>query len=183
LKTSDSLLKCIRQWDENALTRVYDQYAPAIYRYAYRLTGHAQTAQEIASDTFYRLLLALKNGGGPEQHLSAWLYRVAHNLIVDFYRRQPEQDQVTLDEALHVAVSDMHEERILRREEAERVRRALWLLTPLQQQIIALRFLEGLTNEEVAQYVERTVGAVKALQHRALDSLRRVLEKVDEAQS
>ncbi|HUV88221.1 MAG TPA: sigma-70 family RNA polymerase sigma factor [Anaerolineae bacterium] len=183
MQTSDSLLKCIRQWDENALTKVYDQYAPAIYRYAYRLTGHAQTAQEIVSDTFYRLLLALKNGGGPEQHLSAWLYRVAHNLIVDFYRRQPEQDQVTLDEALHVAVSDMHEERILRREEAERVRHALWLLTPLQQQIITLRFLEGLTNEEVAQCVERTVGAVKALQHRALDSLRRVLEKVDEAQN
>jgi len=183
LQTSDSLLKCIRQWDENALTRVYDQYAPAIYRYAYRLTGHTQTAQEIVSDTFYRLLLALKNGGGPEQHLSAWLYRVAHNLIVDFYRRQPEQDQVTLDEALHVAVSDMHEERILRREEVERVRHALWLLTPLQQQIIALRFLEGLTNEQVAQCVERTVGAVKALQHRALDSLRRVLEKVDEAQN
>ena len=183
MQTSDSLLKCIRQWDENALTKVYDQYAPAIYRYAYRLTGHAQTAQEIVSDTFYRLLLALKNGGGPEQHLSAWLYRVAHNLIVDSYRRQPEQEQVTLDEALHVAVSDMHEERILRREEAERVRHALWLLTPLQQQIITLRFLEGLTNEEVAQCVERTVGAVKALQHRALDSLRRVLEKVDEAQN
>ena len=183
METSKSLLKQIRQWDEDALVRAYDQYAPAVYRYAYRLTGHTETAQEIVSDTFYRLLVALKNGGGPEQHLSAWLYRVAHNLIVDFYRRQPEQEQATLDEAPDVAVPDMHEERIVRREETERVRDALWLLTPLQRQIVALRFLEGLSNKEVAQSVGRTVGAVRALQHRALNSLRRALEKVNEAQS
>ena len=182
METPNSLLKRIHQWDEAALAKAYDQYAPAIYRYAYRLTGHTETAQEIVSDTFYRLLSALKNGGGPEQHLSAWLYRVAHNLTVDFYRRQPRQEQVTLDEAPDVAISDMHEERIVHMEEAKRIRDALWLLTPLQRQIIVLRFLEGLSNEEVARCVERTVGAVKALQHRALNSLRRVLEKAYEAQ-
>ena len=183
METSNSLLKRIREWDEAAPAKAYDQYAPAIYRYAYRLTGHTETAQEIVSDTFYRLLTALNNGGGPEQHLSAWLYRVAHNLIVDLYRRQPRQEQVALDEAADVAISDMHEERIVHREEAECIRDALWLLTPLQRQIIVLRFLEELSNEEVAQCVERTVGAVKALQHRALNSLRRILEEADEAQS
>jgi RNA polymerase sigma-70 factor (ECF subfamily) len=183
LKTSNSLLKRIREWDEAAPAKAYDQYAPAIYRYAYRLTGHTETAQEIVSDTFYRLLLALKNGGGPEQNLSAWLYRVAHNLIVDLYRREPEKRQVALDEASEVAVPDLHEERILRDEETKRVRGALQLLTPLQQQVIALRFLEGMSNKEVAQISERTVEAVKALQHRALNSLRRILEEADEAQS
>jgi RNA polymerase sigma-70 factor (ECF subfamily) len=182
LKTSESLLKRVRQWDQDALAEAYDQYAPAMYRYAYRLTGHAETAQEIASDTFCRLLVALKNGGGPNQHLSAWLYRVAHNLVVDFYRRQPAQGPESLDDVPEVAVPGLHEERVLGREEADRVRDALRLLTPLQQQVVALHFLEGLDNEDVAQCVERSVGAVKALQHRALNSLRRILEEADEAQ-
>lgn len=183
MKSPKSLLERVRQWDKDALAEAYDQYAPAMYRYAYRLTGRAETAQEIVSDTFCRLLVALKNGGGPKQHLSAWLYRVAHNLVVDFYRRQPAQSPEALDDVAEVAVPGLHEERILRREEAERVRNVLRLLTPLQQQVVALRFLEGLDNEEVAECVGRTVGAVKALQHRALNSLRRILEEADGAQS
>jgi RNA polymerase sigma-70 factor (ECF subfamily) len=173
---SEPLLERLREWDEEALAQAYDAHAPAIYRYAYRLTGHRATAQDIVSGTFHRLLVAIRNGGGPTQHLSAWLYRVAHNLAVDEYRRQPQQEPVPLDRAPDIPVSGGQEEHVLDLETAGRVRDALHALTPLQRQVIVLRFLEGLTVEQTGRVVERTVGAVKAVQHRALRSLRRLME-------
>lgn len=175
VKNSDTLLLRLQQGDQEALAEVYDTYAPALYRYAYRLTGHDDSAQDIVSDTFLRLLMALKNGSGPETYLSAWLYRVAHNLIVDLYRRQPDPEPVPLD-GVQLPVAEQCETALLAREEVERVRAALWRLTPLQQQIISLRFLEELSLEEVGQVVQRNLNAVKALQHRAIESMRRMLE-------
>ena len=180
MKTADALLQRARQWDEKALAQVYDTYAPVIHRYVYRRTGHTDTAEEITAETFHRFLVALKQGGGPTEYLSAWLYRVAHNLIVDFYRRQPVQEPATLENVI-LADVDRGVEHLERQMRVEQARAALRQLTPLQQQIITLRFLEELSNVEVARVVERTEGAVKALQHRALNSLRRLLEEEDEA--
>lgn len=179
MKTADVLLQRARHWDETALAHIYDTYAPAIYRYVYRRTGHADTAEEITAETFHRFLVALKQGGGPTDYLSAWLYRVAHNLIVDFYRRQPVQEPATL-EGVVLVDGDQGVEHLERQTRVEQARAALRQLTPLQQQVITLRFLEEMSNEEVARVVERTEGAVKALQHRALNSLRRLLEGEDE---
>lgn len=176
MSTSEPLLERLSEWDEDALAQAFDAHAPAIYRYAYRLTGHQATAQDIVSGTFHRLLVALKRGSGPKQHLSAWLYRVAHNLAVDEYRRQPHQEPVPLDRAPDIPVSGGQEEHVLNEEATRRVRGALHLLTPLQQQVIVLRFLEGLSVEQTGRVVERTEGAIKAIQHRALRSLRRLLE-------
>ena len=179
MKTSENLLKRARQWDEDALAEVYDTLAPAIYRYAYRRVGHQDTAQEIVSETFHRFLVALKHGSGPTTHLSAWLYRVAHNLIVDFYRRLPALDPESIDDVV-IAEADQSEQHLERRMQASQARAALQQLTPLQQQVIVLRFFEELSIEEVGQVIDRTEGAVKALQHRALGSLRRILEEEDE---
>ncbi len=177
MKITDTLLKRARQWDEDALAHIYDTFAPAIYRYIYRRTGHQNTAEEITAETFHRFLVALKRGGGPTEHLSAWLYRVAHNLIVDFYRRQPPQEPASLDELEEMpAEPESGVARVERQMEVAQARAALRQLTPLQQQIITLRYLEDLSHEEIARVVERTEGAVKALQHRALDNLRRILE-------
>ncbi|HOT92124.1 MAG TPA: sigma-70 family RNA polymerase sigma factor [Anaerolineae bacterium] len=181
MKTADALLRRARQWNEDALTQIYDTFAPVIYRYVYRHVGHQNTAEEITAETFHRFLVALKQGGGPTEHLSAWLYRVAHNLIVDFYRRQPAQEPESLDGVEEtLAESDRGVVHVEQQMQVERARAALRQLTPLQQQVITLRYLEELSNAEIARVVERTEGAVKALQHRALDSLRRILEEGNE---
>jgi RNA polymerase sigma-70 factor (ECF subfamily) len=192
MDTSQTLLERARQWDEAALAQVYDEYAPALYRYIYRRTGHQETAQDIVSQTFQRFLTSLKHGGGPTQHLSGWLYRVAHNLVVDFYRRQSARQSaqqparqlahppIALDNAPEPAVSPQAEATVVQQERVARVRRALQSLTPLQQQVIVLRFLEEKSLKEVAQIVERTVGAVKGLQHRGLQTLQHILQEEDE---
>ena len=175
-KQHESLLNRIHKFDTQALTEVYDTYSPKIYRYVYRRTGHVDTAQEITAETFHRLLVALKNKSGPVDNLSAWLYRVAHNLIVDFYRKHTQQEILELEEE-SLASSLSEQDQGIQREFAAKARAALVQLTALQQQVIALRFLEGMSIKETAKIIQRDINAVKALQHRALNSLRRLVEE------
>ncbi len=100
--------------------------------------------------------------------MQPWLYRVAHSLVVDRWRRQPAQEEVPLADASRVHTVDRNIERIARQQEVENVRRALKLLTPLQRQVIVLRYLEGMSIKEVARVLERDANAVKALQNRHL---------------
>jgi len=174
MATIDALLPQASQLDEQALTQIYEALSPALYRYACRLLGNAADAEDIVAETFHRLLLALRHGNGPRQHLSAYLYRIAHNLITDRYRRQPPSD-FALDDALEISSDDGPEISAPLHIAAERTRAALWKLTADQRLVITLKYLEGLSNEEVAAALGKPIGAVKSLQHRALEALRRSL--------
>ena len=170
-----SLLNRIREYDEDALAEAYDTYYEPIYRYVYRYLGRAGPAEDISANVFLRLLNAVRKGRCPRTNLSAWLYRVAHNLVVDTYRRKPAEElelkewvQSSDPDILHV---------IEHRFRMDRVRLALRELTPSQRQVIALKFLQGMSSREVAGILDKTEGAVDALQHRALIALRKVLNK------
>jgi RNA polymerase sigma-70 factor (ECF subfamily) len=176
VKRDVRLLERAQQWDERALEEIYDTFAPRIYRYAYRHLGHRSTAQDVTSETFHRLLDALKNGGGPRTNLSAWLYRVAHNVVVDIYRRQPDDPPASLED-VDLAGSADQEHRAEHNDRVAWARRALDQLTDLQQQVIVLRYLESLSLTETAEVMNKTVNAVKALQHRGVAHLRRLLEE------
>jgi len=171
--TLDAYLPKAYQLDERALTEIYQALSPPLYRYAYRLLGNTRDAEDIVAEVFHRLLLALRHGNGPREHPSAYLYRIAHNLITDRYRRGP-QPEAELDEALEAAEDDPAEAAAQRIAQAH-ARAALWKLTADQRQVILLKYFEGLSNEEVAAALDKPVGAIKSLQHRALDSMRRIL--------
>jgi RNA polymerase sigma-70 factor (ECF subfamily) len=169
------LLKQARALDQDALTWVYQNYHNAIYRYIFHHLGAAQTAEDLTSEVFRRFLQALRNGGGPTRQLGAWLYRVAHNLIVDQVRRNKHRNHEPLDGALGDTLRDNAEgpEYLATRTIAlEHVRGAMLELTEEQRQVVVLKFLEGMSNAEVAAITGKTVGAVKALQHRGLETLR-----------
>ena len=173
------LLRRARAFDEGALTCVYQTYHRAIYRYVYHHLGDAQTAQDLTSEVFRRFLKALRSGSGPTRQLKAWLYRVAHNLIVDELRRRTRRNHLTLDETLAGTSKDTGqspEELAGSTIAIARVRDALLQLTRDQRQVIVLKFLEGMSNAQVAEITGKTVGAVKALQHRGLDTLRQQLD-------
>lgn len=176
MKRDHRLLERAQQWDEDALAEIYDTFAPRIYRYAYRHLGHRPTAQDVTSETFQRLLDALKNGGGPHTNLSAWLYRVAHNVIADIYRHQPDDPPASLED-VNLAGSAHQEHHAEHQDRVAWARRALRQLTDLQQQVVVLRYLESLSLKETAQVMNKTVNAVKALQYRAVRHLRRLLEE------
>lgn len=171
-----ALLRRARQFDEQALAEIYDTLSPAIYAYAMRLLGDADLAEECIADTFSRFLNALHAGGGPQNYLKAYLYRVAHNWITDRYRHA--RPETPLEQEYELPAGEEVEPHNTVADELERqeLRHALALLTPEQRQVITLKYMENLDNAEIAQALQKPVGAVKSLQHRALATLRRILD-------
>jgi len=181
----ETLLQRIRLMDEQALVEVYDTFNKEIFRYACGLLGNVDLAEECVSETFSRFLTALYNGGGPRDYLRAYLYRIAHNWINDFHRRQPPPE-LSLDEELHgdpsinmigLSIGDPALEAVDALERRQ-LRLALSCLTAEQRQVITLKYLANLDNDEIAQTINKPVGAVKSLQFRALAALRRMLSDV-----
>jgi RNA polymerase sigma-70 factor (ECF subfamily) len=166
----DLLLKA-KQFDICALADIYDLYSPRLYRYAIRLLGEECLAEDCVAETFSRFLQALRTGNGPRGYLQAYLFRIAHNLVIDHYRRRPPME-ILSDKSPDCANIEDGTDQNMRQ---YRVRAALRELSPSQQQVIALKFLDGWENEEIAHALKKPVGAIKSLQHRALTHLQKIL--------
>jgi RNA polymerase sigma-70 factor (ECF subfamily) len=172
--TDASYLQRIQRFEKEALAELYDRFSPGIFRYALRLLGEADLAEECVAETFSRLLHGLRAGRGPDRYLQAYLYRIAHNWIADHYRRHPLPALSLEEDWLIDGELEPHQE-MVDKMEREQVRAALVRLSPDQRQVIVLKYLEDLPHEEIAQVMNKPVGAVKALQHRGLAALRRLL--------
>jgi len=168
------LIQAALDFDQQALGQIYDLYSPGLYRYAARFLGDPSVAEDCVADTFSRFLKAIRDRNGPKYFLRAYLHRIAHNWIVDYYRRT--RDVTELTEALQDDEDSPEQETDLRMRQAQ-MRTALLQLKPDQQRVIGLKFLEDWNNKEIAQALHKPVGAVKALQHRALANLKKILEK------
>ncbi len=173
-QTDAELLRLARAYDRAALTAIYDRYNQPLYYYALRLLGDPNLAEDCVAETFARFLKAVRNGGGPENYLKAYLYRSTHNWISDYYRRQPPP-MLELDDKLTETMNDDPLEITDAHITQQRVRHALRMLTPDQRQVIYLRYVEGWELDEVARVIQKPVGAVKSLQHRALAALQKML--------
>ena len=171
------LLQLAAKLETKALAEIYDTYSPGIYRYAMRLLGDMTAAEDCAAETFARFLKSLQEGRGPRDHLQAYLYRIAHNWIVDFYRSHEKTFE--LSETL-TCDQEIPEEEAAKHIRQKQVRKAILCLTVEQQQVISLKYLEDWCNEEIACAMRKPVGAVKSIQHRALKSLQNILLKTSE---
>jgi RNA polymerase sigma-70 factor (ECF subfamily) len=170
------LLERAKQYDKEALGELYDRYAPRIYAYIYRRVSDAHLAEDLTGDVFVRVIQAIQAERFWHTSFQAWLYRIAHNRVVDHYRRQPAATEVELDEQFLAANGDLASA-VAERLSRPRLQAAISRLTPDQQQVLALRFGEGMTAREAAEVLDKSTGAVEALQHRALAVLRRILNK------
>ena len=168
------LLKGAQAFDLHSLAEIYDIYSPGLFSYAMRLLGDDCLAEDCVSETFSRFLKVLRDGKGPQDHLQAYLYRIAHNWITDRYRRGPPPP-VELVENVPAGDHVRPEAQVELRIEQEKVRSALRQLTPDQRQVIMLRFIEAWETQAVSAALEKPIGAIKALQHRALETLRKTL--------
>ncbi len=158
------------------LIAIYEENSPGIYRYAVRLLGDVSLAEDCVSETFSRFLAAIQRGGGPRENVRAYLYRVAHNWVTDYYRRQP-LPELQIEDHEPVEPGSNPAAEVDQFMERERVRAAILRLPAEQQQIIQLRFLENWSHEEVAQVLGKSADATRSMQYRALGSLRRMLKE------
>ena len=160
--------------EESALADLYSIYYPRIYNYAYLQMGDIQAAEDLASEVMLKVLESIKKYRFKGTPFSAWVFRIARNRLIDLHRRRKRRSEVDLTEPLaSMQISpQVLAERALDRGQ---LHLALKHLTDEQRQVIVLKFIEGFDNASISRILIRSEGAVKSLQHRALNALRRIL--------
>lgn len=156
-----------------AFACLYDRYVDKIYRYIYFKVGNQTDAEDMTAQVFMKAWQAIGNYQYTERPFAAWLYRIAHNLIVDGFRTRHETSSI--DDMLEMEETGQTLEAIVEdRLTGETLRHALRHLTPDQRRVVVLRILEGYSTAEVAAIMGKAEGAVRTLQHRALLGLKNV---------
>lgn len=171
--TDQEVVAYASQGDNEAFGMLYERYVGRIYSYIYYRTGNQFDAEDITSRVFYRAMRHIANYQDRGLPFSAWLYRIAHNLVANWHRDNSRKKEIPLDDSFNVKyIGDHPETALLKNEEQENLLQLIRRLPPERQQLIILKFVEHLPNAEIGNIMGRTEGAIKSLYHRTLLSLR-----------
>jgi RNA polymerase sigma-70 factor, ECF subfamily len=159
---------------------LYERYVGRIYNYIYYRTGNQADAEDLTARVFFRAMHHIKNYQNRGLPFSAWLYRIAHNLVANWHRDNSRRPEIALDDGMIVQQHghELPESALLKLEEQERLLQLIRRLPPDRQQLLILKFVEHQSNAEIGQIMGRTEGAVKSLYHRTLLSLRYELQEL-----
>ena len=156
---------------------LYDRYVDQVYRYTFYRVRNEAEAEDVTSEVFMRALRAIPKYE-PRQAFLAWLYRIARNAIIDRSRRQASRKQVSFEDALAHPNADQvvnPDEGLLAGSDATAVRRAMQQLTPLQQEILVLRYVEGFDTKTISKLVGKRDGTIRGIEFRAISALRALI--------
>ncbi len=169
------LIERAKRREPAALSELYQRHVDAIYRYIYYRVGDGATAEDLTAEVFMRVVESIDRYDDCGIPISAWLYRIAHARVYDHWRREHRRPQVEWDDVStspELTVEPPAGDVLA----LQHLLQALHGLKDEQQQVLVLKFLEGLDNGTIAQIMNKTEGAIKALQHRALAAMARILQ-------
>jgi RNA polymerase sigma-70 factor (ECF subfamily) len=166
--------------DTEAFSFLYERYITRIYNYIYYRTGNPHEAEDLTSRVFHRALHHISHYDNRGVPFSAWLYRIAHNLVANWHRDNSRRKEVPLEDYTQQPQrAPAPEARVVGNQEMEALLRCIRRLPPDRQQLLILKFVEGMSNAEVATIMMRSEGAIKSLYHRTLMTLRDELSTID----
>jgi RNA polymerase sigma-70 factor (ECF subfamily) len=170
----DAVVVLATQGDRHAFGELYDRYVERIYNYVYYRTSDPDDAEDLTERVFLRAIRHIENYEDRGYPISAWLYRIAHNLVANWYRDNSRREEVPLESvAFSLEFSGEHPEpSVLKEEECQQLMEVIHQLPEDRQQLLILKFVERLTNAEIGEIMDRTEGAIKSLYHRTLVALR-----------
>ena len=162
------------EYNENTLASLYDEFYDKIARYAYVHIGNKADAEDLAGEVFLRALQSIKSYEERGISMHAWLFRIAHNLVVDYFRKMKKYKTVPIDTVQLEADTDpatIAETNI----QLEKVNKAMEQLTQEQREVLRLRFFGGLTSKEAGSILNKSDGAVREMQRSAIEKLRKLM--------
>lgn len=166
-----------RKHDSEAFGKLYDMFFNRIYSYVYYKVGDTTEAEDLTEQVFMKALEAIDKFEWKGVPFSSWLFRIASNVVIDYYRTRSRVTMVPVEDfAVELGETESSEEAAIKKLSQEKLYIAISRLTEEQQQVIILKFLTNLSNAEIANTLGKTAGAVKALQHRALRALHKILK-------
>ncbi|MCD4671551.1 MAG: RNA polymerase sigma factor [Anaerolineaceae bacterium] len=169
------LIQRAQKGDSTAFAELYDRYQPPVYRYIRYRVHNVEDVDDLTSDVFVRLVEQIDRFSWRGRPILAWLYTIARNLIIDYYRREERVKFSPIDEQL-AANTISPEEYTNQALSVQSIIGGLQQLTEDQQTVIIFKFVEGYSNAQVARFLGKPIGAVKSLQHRGLAALHRALD-------
>ncbi|MCU0482640.1 MAG: sigma-70 family RNA polymerase sigma factor [Anaerolineae bacterium] len=174
------LVKLAQNGHTDAFAQLYRANVQLVFRYLYYRLNDVQLAEDFTADVFTRAFKDMKSYQDMGKPLMAWLYRIAHARLVDYYRQSGRRGiDGELDEAIQVQSSpEGADANLLRKQMAQALHQAIAQLIPSQQQVVLLRFIEEKNLEETALIMDKKANAIKALQHRALKTLGQILKQM-----
>ena len=179
LSDADALARAA-QGDSEAFGILYDRYVGRIYNYIYYRTGNQHDAEDLTSRVFSRAMKHIPNYEDRGLPFSAWLYRIAHNLVANWHRDNSRRQIVELDDSIRMPSSQLQPESVVvRSEQDEFLLRLVNKLPEDRQQLLILKFVDHLSNAEIGKVMGKTEGAIKSLYHRTLISLRDEVKSMD----
>lgn len=161
--------------DPEAFGKVYDLYAPRIYRFVYFKVSSEEEAQDITADVFLKAWQYLLDRNGQEvRHLSALLYRIARNRVIDFYRQRAARGEVESLAPNDEILEDTRDQfgKLDAKLDVEALAPALRSLKDEYREVLVMKYIDELENDEIAEALGKTQGNVRVLLHRAMNSLR-----------
>ena len=159
--------------DQQAFGVLYERYVGRIYNYIYYRTGNVYDAEDLTERVFFRALRHIGSYNNRGLPFSAWLYRIAHNLVANWHRDNSRRKEIPLEEGILPPFHGVHPEAfLLQTEEQDRLLRVVRCLPAERQQLLILKFVDHLSNAEIGLIMGRTEGAVKSLYHRTLLTIR-----------
>lgn len=166
------------QSDPLAFGALYERYVDRIYNYVFHRVGNVHDAEDLTSRTFFRALSHLSEYRDRGYPFSAWLYRIAHNLVANWHRDRSRRPVIALDEVVVHNLSEQHPETMAESRDVTRlVQEIIQGLDPLRQELLVLKFHEELSNADIGKVLGRSEGAIKSLYHRTLLQLREEMER------
>lgn len=173
----DAVLTRASQGDRDSFGQLYEHYVERIFNYVYYRTGNIHDAEDLTARVFQRAMKHIVNYTDRGVPFSAWLYRIAHNLVANWYRDRSRKQEIPLDDLpILIAKGDHPEKNLVRSQEQEALLRMIRTLPSERQNLLILKFVEDLSNAEIGSIMGRSEGAVKSLYHRTLLALRDQLE-------
>ena len=178
-KIVDDIVRRAQAGDQSAFAELYERHYDQIFRYVSFKCGNRLEAEDLSGEVFLRMLESIDKFKFQGFPFTSWLYRIAHNIVVDNFRRKGRKPTVPLDKVLHFSneADDEMEYRAQISWSMREVVEAMTNLTDLQREVITLRFVAGLSIAETADAVGRRENAVKALQHAGISKLRNVMTR------
>jgi RNA polymerase sigma-70 factor, ECF subfamily len=164
--------------DKEAFGELYERYVDRIYSYIYYRTGNSHEAEDLTARVFFRAMQHIGNYREQGVPFSAWLYRIAHNLVANWYRDQNRRKIISLEDISQWRLAqDSPETAVQLLEDKEALLTVIRRLPAERQELLILKFVDGLPNAEIGAIMGRSEGAIKSLYHRALLSLRDELQE------
>jgi RNA polymerase sigma-70 factor (ECF subfamily) len=178
----DAVIGMASSGDTEAFSMLYERYVNRIYNYIYYRTGNPNEAEDLTSRVFHRALNHINHYNNRGVPFSAWLYRIAHNLVANWHRDNSRRNEVSLDDQPGLPQRGDHPEHALvTNQELESLLKVIRKLPAERQQLLILKFVEGMSNAEIATIMMRSEGAIKSLYHRTLLTLRDDITKLEQA--